>query len=289
MPVTVGKKTTCKPLAKAIPRPKAIDIRLAHLQEALKLDPAKSLKGKKAKKARKKLLKALPKALAFIDRKGGARRSLLAGGLAHASAGCDVGPAGPTGQTGGASVGALGENGGYIDASAGGGIRVRVTFVTCKGATNFRIPQCPTANGSVDTTAKGEFRATVEVWDGDELVSRNSSTFEDRAKAHGEVGPDAKLKFIDVEHTQEVFIVASGGIVIRGGVTRTVRIAHARREIRPRQRKSQILRGQRLPENRSGRLRQHRRIRAQCLWRRRAALEHVQPQRRLLRRAGLHA
>jgi hypothetical protein len=224
VPVTVGKKTTCKPLAKAIPKPKAIDIRLAHLQEALKLDPAKSLKGRKAKKARKKLLKVLPKALAFIDRKGGARRSLLAGGLARASAGCDVGPAGATGQTGGASVGALGENGGYVNASAGGGIRVRVTFVTCKGATNFRIPQCPTANGSVDATANGEFRATVEVWDGDELVSRNSSTFEDRAKAHGEVGPDAKLKFIDVEHTQEVFIVASGGIVIRGGVTRTVRI-----------------------------------------------------------------
>jgi hypothetical protein len=224
VPVTVGKKTTCKPLAKAIPKPKAIDIRLAHLQEALKLDPAKSLKGKKAKKARKKLLKALPKALAFIDRKGGARRSLLAGGLAHASAGCDVGPAGATGQTGGASVGALGENGGYVNASAGGGIRVRVTFVTCKGAKNFRIPECPTANGSVDATANGEFRATVEVWDGDRLFSRNSSTFEDRAKAHGEVGADAKLKHIDVEHTQEVFIVASGGVVIRGGVTRKVRI-----------------------------------------------------------------
>jgi hypothetical protein len=40
----------------------------------------------------------------------------------------------------------------------------------------------------------------------------------------GEVGADAKLKFIDVEHTQEVFIVTSGGIVIRGAVTRKVRI-----------------------------------------------------------------
>jgi hypothetical protein len=224
VPVTIGKKTTCNPLAKAIPKPKAIDLRLAHLQEALKLDPAKSLKGRKAKKAGKKLLKAVPKALAFIDRKGGARQSLRPSGLALASAGCDVGPAGPTGQTGGASVGALGDNGGYIDASAGGGFRVRVTFVTCKGASNFRIPECPTANGSVDATAKGEFRATVEVWDGSRLVSRNSSTFEDKAKTHGEVGPDAKLKFIDVEHTQEVFIVASGGIVIRGGVTRKVRI-----------------------------------------------------------------
>ena len=239
VPVTVGKKTTCKPLGKAIPKPKAMDLRLAHLQEALTQDPAKMVKGKKRKRLRtlqsgfgaagkrlqKKLLRSLPKALAVIDRVGGAGPSHLSGGLAQASAGCDIGPAGPIGQTGGNSVGALGENGGYINASAGGGIRVRVTFVSCRGASNFRLPQCPTANGSVDGKATGEFRATVEVWNGNELVSRNSSTFEEKAKAHGEVGPDAKLKFIDVEHTQEVFIVASGGVVIRGGVTRKVRIA----------------------------------------------------------------
>ncbi len=237
VPVTIGKKTTCKPLAKAIPKPKAMDIRLAHLQEVLKLDPAKAVKGKKRKRVRtlqsgfgaagkkmqKKLLSVLPKALAFIDRKGGARVSLHSG-PALASAGCQVGPAGPTGQSGGSSMGALGDNGGYVESSAGGGFRVRVTFVSCRGANNFRIPPCPTANGTVDSSGTGEFQATVEVWDGSQLVSRNSSTFEDRAKTHGEVGPDAKLKFIDVEHTQEVFIVASGGVVIRGGVTRKVRI-----------------------------------------------------------------
>ena len=94
VPVTVGKKTTCKPLAKAIPKPKAIDPRLAYLQQVLKFDPAKAVQGKKRKRARtlqsgfgaagkraqKKLLKVLPKALAFIDRKGGgARSSRLAG------------------------------------------------------------------------------------------------------------------------------------------------------------------------------------------------------------------
>jgi hypothetical protein len=237
VPVTVGTKTTCKPLAKAIPKPEAIDIRLGQLQEVLKFDPAKAVTGRKrkrvrtlqsgfgaaGKKAQKKLLRALPKALAFIDGRGGARSSLLGPGPALASSGCDVGPAGPTGHAGGASVGALGDNGGYIDASAGGGLRVRVTFVSCRGPNNFRIPDCPTANGVVDATGTGEFRATVEIWNGDRLVSRNSSTFEGRAKTHGEVGPDAKLKFIDVEHTQEVFIV-TGGIVIRGGVTRKVRI-----------------------------------------------------------------
>jgi hypothetical protein len=238
VPVTVRKRTTCKPLAKAIPKPKAVDLRLAHLRQVLKFDPAKAVHGKKRKRARtlqsgfgaagkrakKKLLKALPKALAFIYRKRGARSSRLAAGPAFASAGCQPGPAGPTGHTGGATVGLLGDNGGYIEASAGGGLRVRVTFVSCGGVNSFRLPECPTANGNVDGRGSGQFRATIEIWDGGQLVSRNSSVFEEKAKVHGEVGADAKLKFIEVEHTQEVFIVASGGIVIRGGVTRKVRI-----------------------------------------------------------------
>lgn len=239
VPVTVGKKTTCKPLETAIPTPKAVDLRLANLQQVLKFDPARHTGGKKRKRARtlqsgfgaagrrvqKKLLRVLPKALAFIDRKGGsARFSRLPSAPALASGTCQPGPAGPTGSTGGATVGLLGDNGGYIDASAGGGLRVRVTFVSCGGVGSFRIPECPTANGSVDAKASGQFRATIEIWDGGKLVSRNSSVFEDNAKVHGEVGADAKLKFIDVEHAQEVFIVASGGIVVRGGVTRKVRI-----------------------------------------------------------------
>lgn len=240
VPVTVGKKTTCKPLAKVIPKPKAIDPRLAHLQEVLKFDPARALHGKKRKRARtlqsgfgaagkraqKKLLKALPKALALIDRKGrGARLARPLAGTAFASSGCQAGPAGPTGQTGGATVGLLGDNGGYIDASAGGGIRVRVTFFSCGGTRSFHgIPECPTANGSVDAKSSGQFQATIEIWEGGKLASRNSSVFQDQSKVHGEVGADAKLKFIDVENTHEIFIVASGGIVIRGGVTRKVRI-----------------------------------------------------------------
>jgi hypothetical protein len=171
VPVTVGKKTTCKPLGKALPKPKKIDLRLAHLQEVLKFDPAKMVSPKKRKRARtlqsgfggagkraqKKLLKLLPKALAFIDRKGGkkARPSRSPGAPALASAGCGPGPAGPTGQTGGATIGALGDNGGYVDAPVGHGLRVKITFVSCGGVNNFRIPECPTASGNVDANGSG--------------------------------------------------------------------------------------------------------------------------------------
>jgi hypothetical protein len=101
---------------------------------------------------------------------------------------------------------------------------VRLTFVSCGGVNHFGIPECPTSDGGVDAAGSGQFRATIEVRRGDHLESRNSTNFEEKAKVHGEVGADAKLKFIEAEHTQEVFIVATGGIVIRGGVTRRVRI-----------------------------------------------------------------
>jgi hypothetical protein len=237
--VKVGRKTTCRPFAKLFPKPKDVDLRLAHLRQVLSFDPAKAVRGMKRKRARtlqsgfgaagkraqRKLLKVLPKALALIDRrKRGARLSLLGPGPALASKACQYEEPTPVGHTGGASVGAFGDNGGYVDAPAGGGMRVRLTFLSCGGVTAFNVPECPTADGSVDASGTGQFRATIEVFDGNQLVSRNSSVFEEKAKVEGEVGADAKLKHIDVEHTEEVFIVASGGIVIRGGVIRKVRI-----------------------------------------------------------------
>jgi hypothetical protein len=100
-----------------------------------------------------------------------------------------------------------------------------VTFFSCGGVGSFRVPECPTAGGDVAApTASGDFSATTEVWQGNQLKSRNSSRFEDESKALGKVGPDARLKYVDVEHKQAVLVVASGGIVIRSEATRKVRI-----------------------------------------------------------------
>ncbi len=240
--VKVGKKSACLPLAKVLPPPQAIDTRLTYIQQVLKFDPASAVKGGKrkrvrklqsgfraaAKRAEKKLLKVAPKALTFIDRRSGsARSSSFPPGPALASAGCHPGPAGPTGGFEGASVGMLGDNGGYMDVPIGGGLHAKITFVSCGGVTAFNIPECPTANGIVDGKGRGEFSVTFEIRSSSRVYSRNTTNFEQKAKIHGVVGPDAKLKSIDVEHTEELFIVATTEgypIVIRGGVTRKVHI-----------------------------------------------------------------
>ena len=124
-------------------------------------------------------------------------------------------------------MGALGDNGGFMEVPIGGGLKARVTFVSCGGVTAFNIPECPTANGTVDGRGRGEFSVTFEIRSSSQVISRSTTNFEQKAKIHGVVGPDAKLKSIDVEHTEEVFIVATTQgypIVIRGGVARKIHI-----------------------------------------------------------------
>jgi hypothetical protein len=231
--IKVGKRTTCQPFAKVFPKPRDVDLRLTYLQQALRLDPAKLAGGKKKRRGigaaerriRKKVQAVLPKALAFFDRKrGSASSSELPGGVAFASANCGVGQAGPRGSIGGSSsIGLLGDNGMFIETDAGG-LTIRLTFVSCGGVGSFAVPECPKANGSVDANGTGDFRVTTEIREGSRLVERNSMSFEDKAEVHGEVGPDAKLKFINVSHRQEMFIVATGGIVVRGGLKREIKI-----------------------------------------------------------------
>jgi hypothetical protein len=236
----LGKRTTCRPFAKLFPKPSGGDLRLSYLRQTLKFDAAKLVKGKNrkrvrtlqsgfgaaGKRAQKKILGLLPRALAFFDRKrAGASASALGPGAALASANCGVGAAGEKGTLGGSStIRMLGGNGMFIETDAGGGLRIRVTFFSCGGVDSFRVPECPTADGDVVApTATGDFSATTEIWRGDELQSRNSTRFEDSSKARGKVGKDAKLKYIEVEHKQEVLIIVPGH-AFRGGVERKVKI-----------------------------------------------------------------
>ena len=233
--VQIGKKKfKCMSFKKVFPAPKAIDIRVAHLQEALRFDPYKrrGKKGKRVrarprrvanaeKKANKKFLKVLPDAVALADRLTKAKPRAVA------SAFCSLPEATPTGETGGVKVtGMSGKNGeGGVMEYSPGGVTVRTTYSDCRHG-GFSIPACPTASGVVESgTGTRSFNVTEEIRDGDRVLSRKSYAYEDRYKATGHVGADGKLKDIDVEIKQDVLIVATGGIVQRAHATRPVQVA----------------------------------------------------------------
>ncbi len=166
VPVTVRHKTRCKPLIKAFPRPKAMDVRLAYLTDVLKLDP--SGRGRKLsrsgllarKRAARRLQHFLPRALALIDRHERARGGLSRPGNepAFAAAGCRVSPTftdhlGPLTMT--TLIGANGEEGGTFDLPYAG-FTYRVTFQKCHVA-GLSAGECPTAEGR-DEASGGSLR-----------------------------------------------------------------------------------------------------------------------------------
>jgi hypothetical protein len=215
--VTVGKRTTCKPLGKAFPKPKAVDAKLLYATRALALNPARGAAGR----AQRKLLRALPKVFATIDRAGKGKARSAA--LAQASAGCSAAVGGPSSVIAGVNVAISGENGAVLEVDSHGR-RVKLRYGTC-GRSNFPVPECPTAAGELDTSYTSAGEVVIEVWEGtSRLIERSRTSFESKAKAKAKVGPDAKLRYIDVEYTHEVFIVASGGVVERGKSERKVRI-----------------------------------------------------------------
>src|SRR3954454_22962416 len=119
IPVKVNGKRTCKPLASVLPKPKPIDLRLGYLRGALEFDAFKAAgrHGKHrrsvkpgvrraAKKARKRFLRALPKALAMIDARLQSRTAAF-----KSKCGAIV-PVGEPGKTDGLSVRAGADAGG---------------------------------------------------------------------------------------------------------------------------------------------------------------------------------
>lgn len=219
--VTVGEKTTCKALSKAFPKPKAIDPRLFYLQRGIKGAPLKA-GGAKVARAEKKLLRALPRLLAYVDRRQRGKRTASRSG-ATASAACSAAVGGPASNIAGIRVSIGGENGAVFETESGG-LTVKIRYGTC-GRSGFGIPECPAANGDVESRSSSSGEVVYEIWEGtSRLVERARSQFESKAKAKGKVGPDARLKQIELEYSHEVFIVASGGIVRRGKSERKVKI-----------------------------------------------------------------
>jgi hypothetical protein len=210
---------------------------LAHLQEALKFDISKAggRKGKRfrspqsgfgaaGKRAQKKLLKALPKALALIERARGrvAGFSSLDPGLATASACAARGAVDPVGNVGGVGVGIAGDNGGQM-AFTTGGLTYRTRFADC-GSRFLYVAGCPSAAGAANARMSQRYEITQEVLEGERVVSRQTTSVDTKVRVRGKVASDAKLDYIDVEVSEETFIVASGGVVRRGTTERQVRV-----------------------------------------------------------------
>jgi hypothetical protein len=211
--VTLGKrKRTCRPLKRFVPRPRAGDTRRIGVEGVLKLDfgrvggrripSLESVLGRRrARVARGRLLKMLPKLLRRVDR--GARGSAMA-----SADGCRAD--GPTfnENANGGSLG-LSNGNGQMSADAGGNTRVQVTF-PAGNCNRYDVPACPTAEGVVAGRAERPLDIHLRIWEGDELVLNQSYQTVGRAKLRGQVADDAKLDHLDIDD-EVVYRLSYGG------------------------------------------------------------------------------
>jgi hypothetical protein len=219
--VVVGKKRFCRPLKKALPRPRKGDPRLIYVRAALgaNLKGVRDRKGRRPPSIEKALRRISPKAVQGMERVIPRALQLLDRGKAKAAQGGD-------------SVGFTYDlgNGASIDVRANlaqANIQVAVTGrrngqsirtrIGINRDLSFRGPDCPTAAGVLDAKDGLRVAITTEFLDGDGDVDYyyTQVVFQD-TKLHGQVGDDAKLDTLEVTDTLQLGEITGGSIF--GGV-----------------------------------------------------------------------
>jgi hypothetical protein len=228
--VKQGKKSVCRPFASTFPRPRAGDPRLLFLRSALDFTPKARYKrgfARRGKKARKAMLRALPKALARID-KLAPGRAPHAFGERRLKAECsDNGPdLGQSGFTDGGvdiTTSFRGNGMGMTITFSTGGYSFRVEYFTTVGCGDLSPPACPTAGGAADARAIKLDRVRIEVRKDGQVISSQGSTVRRETTTHGQVAADAKLDFVVVDDAVSMNTSVNGQS-LNGTITRHTRI-----------------------------------------------------------------
>jgi hypothetical protein len=254
--VRIGKRVSCRPAKKVLPKPKAGDERLLLARSAYGSDWSR-LRGRRGKRVPSlpKLIRKLgpraPALLAKATARGIARVDALAAGASSAArvqaqaaaAGCQDIPKGAKKEDSFTSKGGDGttakvtatigaEGAGMVMELSGHGFTVKVDldFGACE-PNEVEAPSCPTAAGRLDGKIRYKLRVGIEVTkDGDDVWSQ----FVDIARStrlEGWTDDDAKLDRLDVEDVETSNFRLGGSIrayppiSIRTRIVRKTRVA----------------------------------------------------------------
>jgi hypothetical protein len=229
--VTISGHVQCRKLGKAAAK---ADPRVTFLRQAIGRDlgTIRTSKGHRikpfwsgrAKPARARLLKALPKVLAWAQSRRGRTRAYVPGDVTP----CSVIPSGSDS----ASI-----DGFHISMSKTGDVKIDVTLkdgyaiAVLIGATatcsNLDLPACPTADGALDGTDQHKTALGMRITKNGELVQSYSSTARSRQTLKGQVAEDAKLDTLaiqDVTNETMSFAIPEGSVALRLSVLRTTTV-----------------------------------------------------------------
>jgi len=230
----VGKKTRCVRAKKALPKPKATDMRKAGARFLLHANFAKlrDRRGKRLPSLPKLLHRVHPRAeraLLAATNAGLARMDRAQGRLARAAATCSG--SGSTSSTfnagGGLSVDMTATAGpdaslqlGVQSQNGNRRVRFEVEFPACD-ENGSQIDSCPTADGIVRGRDNQRIKVRAVVLEGNTETWSQGMTLNGETTFRGVVADDAKLDFMEPHNTEQATLTLGGSS--RGFAPLTIR------------------------------------------------------------------
>jgi hypothetical protein len=95
-------------------------------------------------------------------------------------------------------------------------VRWDVDFGLCDQNVSISLPSCPTAEGSIDGSGSTRFTLTVSTLKNGAVEHSEKVEFSYKLKLKGQVAVDAKLDWVDVEHTLKLKKTASRQSILWG-------------------------------------------------------------------------
>jgi hypothetical protein len=256
--VRLGKRVSCRPAKKVLPKPKAGDVRLMLAQSAVAADWSRlrNRRGKRVPSLPKLIRKLGPRApglLAKATKRGIARVDALAASSLSsarlgspadawpAAAGCANVPQGARRQDSFTSNGGdgtqarvtatLGPEGAAMAMEMSGqGLTVKLDLDFGCEPESVQAPSCPTAVGRLPGEIRYKLRAAVEISRGDEDVWSQVLDVSRKTELEGWTDVDAKLDRLDVKDVQTSNFSLGGSvrgfppISIRTRIVRTTQV-----------------------------------------------------------------
>jgi hypothetical protein len=200
------------------------DLGTMRTRKGRRITPFWNAAGGRAKPMRARLLRALPKALAWARSRRGRARAYVPGDVTPCSA---IPDGSDTASFDGFRISMSRTGDVKMDVTLKDGYAIAVLIGATSTCSSLDLPACPTPDGALDGTDQHKTALGMRITKNGELVQSYSSTARSRQTLKAKVAEDAKLDTLaiqDVTNEAMSFAIPQASIAVRLSVLRTTTV-----------------------------------------------------------------
>ena len=216
--VKLGKKTSCQPLAAALPTPAKADARLTLLRSAVAFSwkGARDRRGHRSPTMAKLFRRVSPKARKLLTRNLPRAVRLVPVRATRQAGGCGTSPATTFTEKGKGDLSlSVSVTTSSIEATVENkDKRLDMSFDLCRMTQSIDVPSCPTTDGKLDARSTFKGTVTTSLLEDGRVKQKVSAALDGFTEFKGQTADDAKLDRLDIVDVMEIKISSPGGIFI---------------------------------------------------------------------------